>query len=211
VYSFCIFLASKFVGNFFNFLTLALLFYMLYAILLRPLLAYFTRNMPLNTGAGGTGGPGGPGNPPRRPWFGGGGWGGGGGGSGGRPGGSGRPGDAPPPYSSSSKPDTFTEAPTSSSTSSSLWSDVRRGVAIGAGSAVGQATINAFIGGGNRARTAEPPIHQQQRYGSPFVAQPAFAARRSPFRDDDRGEGPSGTSGLGSMRTSSGFGGTRNR
>lgn len=184
---------------------------MLYVVLIRPLLTYFTRNMPLATGTAGSRPP----PPPGRPWFGGlGGWGPGGGGGGGPgTGGSGgpaRPGDAPPPYSAKSD-----STATGTSTSGSIWSelgrDMRRGAAMGVGSTIAEAGINTLLG---RNRNNE----RQQRYQT---APPMFAARqpspfapsfRSPFnRDDDRGEGGSGTTGLGSMRTSSGFGGTRNR
>ena len=200
--------ASKFFSNFFNLLTLALLFYVLYVILIRPLLSYFSRNMPLASGSTRPGNP--PGGPPGRPWFGGlGGWGpgGGGGGSGGPSGGSGRPGDVPPPYSA--KDDT------TAGTSSSMWADVgrdlRRGATMGVGSTIAEIGINSLLG---RNRGREPP---QQRYATapPFMQpQAGFARGGSPFaaRDNyDRGEGGSGTTGLGSMRTSSGFGGTRNR
>lgn len=201
--------ANKFLGNFFNFLSLAILFYILYVILVRPLLSYFTRNMPLASGATR------PGGAPPRPWFGGlGGWGPGGGGGGGggtgRPGG-GRPSDAPPPYSR--KDDTSTS--TSHDTGTSMWSDIgrdlRRGATMGVGSTLAEVGINSLLG---RNRRQEP--YQQQRFATapPFMQPAGFARGRSPFasRDDfDRGEGSSGTSGLGSMRTSSGFGGTRNR
>lgn len=166
--------------------------------------------MPLATGSG----RGGPGGPPPRPWFGGlGGWGGGGGGSGpGGPGagGPGRPsGDAPPPYSA--KGDTATSSATGNSMWSELGRDLRRGATMGVGSTIAEIGINSLLG---RNRQQQP--QQQPRYATapPFMQTPqaGFGARRSPFgRDDDRGEGPSGTSGLGSMRTSSGFGGTRNR
>ncbi|KAK9893848.1 hypothetical protein P389DRAFT_109205 [Cystobasidium minutum MCA 4210] len=164
-------------------------------------------NMPLATGTGN-------GRPPPRPWFGGlGGWGpgGGGGGGGGRPGGTGRPGDAPPPYSA--KPDSTA---TASSSSSSVWSeigrDMRRGAAIGVGSTIAEAGINSLLGRNTRNeqqryQTAPPMFAQPHRQQSPVTN----TWRNSFNRDDDRGEGSSGTSGLGSMRTSSGFGGTRNR
>lgn len=204
--------ASKFFSNFFNFLTLALLFYILYVILIRPVLSYFTRNMPLATGATR------PGGPPPRPWFGGlGGWGPGGGGGGGGPGrpggGSGRPSDAPPPYSSKDDFATSTSADTGTSMWSELGRDLRRGATIGVGSTLAEVGINSLLG---RNRRPEP-YQQQQRFATapPFMQpQTGFARGRSPFaaRDDyDRGEGSSGTTGLGSMRTSSGFGGTRNR
>jgi len=167
--------------------------------------------MPLASGSTRPGGP--PGGPPRQPWFGGlGGWGpggGGGGGGNGPSGGSGRPGDAPPPYSS--KGDTATG--TSTSASNSMWSemgrDLRRGATIGVGSTIAEVTINSLLGR-NRG-TVQP----QQRYATAPPQAGGFTRGASPFaaarNDYDRGEGGSGTTGLGSMRTSSGFGGTRNR
>ena len=196
--------ASRFVSNFFNLLTSCLLFYMLYAIVLLPLYRYFTRNMPLNPAGRGTGG-----NGPRppRPWFGG--FGGGGSGGGG-----GTPRRPPPPYTPSNsdeKPDLSSFTSEDSTTQSESWRPgFWSGLAAGAG---GAALANNMR---NRYTATAPPETQRPRMNVGFGAQPRttlFGGGGGARRDDswDRGEGTSGTSGLGSMRSSSGFGGSRNR
>ena len=188
--------------------TVAILFYIVYSAILFPLYNYFRRNAPRQPGND-TGAP-----PPPRPWpwsgwYGGGGGGGqggggGGGGGGGRgPGGPSRP-DPPPPYTGSEKPSTSTAQGNSGSGAwqPGFWTGL-------AGGAAGAALANGLRNRNQEQQYRAAPFGQRGG-GLGFGGRNTAPAPRS-STTWDRGEGSSGTTGMGSMRSSSGFGGTRNR
>ena len=224
-------LVSRFVGNLTNLLVWSVLAYMLYAVLLLPLYTYFRRNTPYAAPGAGSGGNDNDGPRPPRPWFGGfggGPGGGGGGGSGPGNGGGGAGGshfdddmaDTKPSAAQRERERTGTPAPANANANVTagfrpgFWS----GLAAGAG---GLAAANTLR---DRFADTAPPA-ARQRWEAPTMQQQQHQGRRAQTvqprgffggggggaaggADWDRGEGGSG---LGAMRTSSGFGGTRNR
>lgn len=180
--------ASKFVNNLFNAVTSCLILYLIWVTVFAPLMRYFRRNTPRIASDRNTAG----GAAPRPPW---GGWPGGSGGSDHRPGfGGGGPGSGwrnPfSPGSSTFGSDASKEQATAGAWRPGFWSGLAAGAA-------GENLRSRMRNSGaapapsraSRAWTTEPST----RYDSPM---------------QDRGEG---TSTMGSIRTSTGYGGTRNR
>lgn len=209
--------ASRFVSNLLTTLTLSIFAYIVYTNVLLPLYRLVSRNagsLPTNPthNNDNNGGP-----PPPRPWFGG--FGGGAGGDHNRPR---RPGAPPPPPYPGTTPtddDPFssfdrTKTAYEAQRHESAW---RPG--FWTGLAAGGAGLLAAdrMRGNNRQQT---PLSRTNGIGGGLgggwgtrgaSSPPSFGGvgARSTAREWDRGEGTSGTSG--SFRTSTGFGGTRNR